>query len=286
MTLLGGGGHNFALLPGARNQLIGHWPGGGTAQFKWTSPFGTVRVLTVLVPTDPRASLSSAALDTGYQTEDAAVQWSVQTSTIIASHEAWQNGRYAQKTSLTVTQLSFTSARNVNSIRFTHNSGNKYSSGSVVTLIRGRDVRIFRFVVCLTTMLMSQCGGELKGDWWMTNKERICEETVLVWLTKCPVTRGLMEEEHEITLPAARPGFKPRTYWIPHYRPKQEVWFFAQHPYWLRTPLRPARGKAAGRKRPFFMKAVLSLRMRGALPPFWVFTASLLFNPLTAIGYF
>jgi len=195
----------------------------------------------------------------------------VQTSTIIASHEAWQNGRYAQKTSLTVTQLSFTSARNVNSIRFTHNSGNKYSSVSVVTLIRGRDIRIFRFIVCLTTMLMSQWGGELKGDWWMTNMDRIFKETVLVWLTKCPGRRGRMEEEHEMTLPAARHGFKPRTYWIPDYRPRHEVRFFAQHADWFCTPLSHTKGcqrQSGGQEATFSVKVVLSLRMRGALPPF------------------
>ena len=85
----------------------------------------------------------------------------------------------------------------------------------------------------LTTMLMSQWGGELKGDWWVTNKDRIFKEIVLVWLTKCPGRRGRMEEEHEMTLPAARPGFEPRTYWIPDYRPRHEVRFFAQHADWL-----------------------------------------------------
>jgi len=63
-----------------------------------------------------------------------------------------------------------------------------------------------------------------------------------------------MEEEHEMTLPAARPGFKPRTFCILDYRPRQEVWFFAQHPDGsVAHSALPngARGKAAGRKRPF-----------------------------------
>jgi len=64
---------------------------------------------------------------------------------------------------------------------------------------------------------------ELKGVWWMTYKEGICKETVVVWLRKYPGTRGRMEEKHEMTLRAARPGFKPRTFWIPDYRPRQEV---------------------------------------------------------------
>ena len=141
----------------------------------------------------------------------------------------------------------------------------------------------------LTTMLMSQWGGELKGDWWVTNKDRIFKEIVLVWLTKCPGRRGRMEEEHEMTLPAARPGFEPRTYWIPDYRPRHEVRFFAQHADWLCTPLNHTKGcqrQSGGQEATFSVKVVLSLRMRGALPPFWVLTASLLFNPLTALGYF
>ena len=82
---------------------------------------------------------------------------------------------------------------------------------------------------------------------------------------------GRTEEEHEVSYPAAQPGFKRGTFRIPDSRQKQGNLALSvvsrlavefTHP----CP-KGAGGKAAGVELTFSSRVVPMLRMRGAFPP-------------------
>jgi hypothetical protein len=100
----------------------------------------------ILVP-----SVSSAPLDTGYQTEDEAVQWSVHASTIIASHEAWQNGRYAQTPSLTEHTCLSLLLQTLIPYVLTIITGASAAQSLQWFWFLGIDIQIFTVIVCLTS---------------------------------------------------------------------------------------------------------------------------------------